>query len=128
LEATMKELITRVSDTPGFADLVAAAVAAGTPAAVAADAARIAAQRFCTGQGGRPGARASAYYWGIVRRRALAGAAPRITRSLVITSLALELSDAGHSPEAIRREVARLHGDVAAKTAAASVCHGGQAA
>lgn len=119
----------RVEDGPGFADLVTAAVAAGTPTAVAIDAARIAAERFRHERGGRTGTRASAYYWGIVRRRALAGAAPRITRSLVIASLARELGEAGHSPEAIHREVARLHGAAAADTVMpASLSHGGQAA
>jgi len=118
----------RTTATAGYAGLVADARAAGTPAAVAAEAARITANRFGAERGARPGARASAYYWGVVRRRALAGAAPRITRSLVIASLALELSDAGHSPEAIRREIVRLHGSDAAAEALCPVPRGGQAA
>lgn len=120
---------TRVKDTQGFAELVTAAISAGAPAKVAKDAARIAAQRFGLERGARPGARASAYYWGIVRRRALAGAAPRITTALVVASLARELSDAGHSPEAVHREVARLHGLAAADAVmSVTLSHGGQAA
>ncbi|HEY5548523.1 MAG TPA: hypothetical protein VIL17_02880 [Coriobacteriia bacterium] len=55
-------------------------------------------------------ARAEAYFWGVIRHRALQGAAPAVTRLLVIASLERELREAGHTPEAIRCEVARVHG------------------
>jgi hypothetical protein len=54
-----------------------------------------------------------AYFWGVVRRRALQGAAPAVTRRLVIDSLERELREAGHTPDAIRSELTRLYGETA---------------
>lgn len=92
--------------------MVARAAGAGTPESLAVEAMRITRSRF-PGSGGVDdpvSARAEAYFWGIIRRRALQGQAPEISRLLVISSLECELRDAGHSPEAIQREVARLYG------------------
>jgi hypothetical protein len=96
-------------------DLVAAAVRAGTPEPVADEARRATARRIC-GAGSHTAAtsRAEAYFWGVVRRRALRGSAPRLTRSLVAASMAADLADAGHAPEVVRREVARVYGQEAA--------------
>jgi hypothetical protein len=91
-------------------DMVLAALNAGTPAVVAEEARRVTARRF-------PGAvrgassRSEAYFWGIVRRRALNGDAPRLARSLVVASLIADLAEAGHAPDAVQREVARVYGE-----------------
>lgn len=92
--------------------LMARAVAAGAPASVAIEAMRVTSTRFA-GRGagdGRMSARAEAYFWGVIRRSALRGAAPAVSRLLVIASLERELRDAGHTPEAVRRELTRLYG------------------
>lgn len=97
---------------PAPATLVARAVAAGTPRSVAAEAMRTTRSRL-PGRGAADApvtARAEAYFWGVIRRRALQGAAPAVSRRLVIASLELELREAGHTPEAIRRELIRLYG------------------
>lgn len=97
---------------PRISPLVLRAIAAGTPEPVAAEALRVTRTRF-PGRGASDGAlsaRSEAYFWGVIRRRALEGAAPAIGRRLVIASLERELEEAGHPPEAIRREVARLYG------------------
>jgi hypothetical protein len=93
--------------------LVASAVCAGAPIAVAEEACRATTRRF----GGSTGAanRVEAYYWGVVRRRALRGAAPRLARSLLAASLAAELTEAGHSPSSVRREVACAYGEQCAE-------------
>jgi hypothetical protein len=57
-----------------------------------------------------------AYFWGVVRRRALQGAAPAVSRRLVIASLEFELREAGHTPEAISRELTRLYGPPAGES------------
>jgi hypothetical protein len=95
-----------------LAILVARAVAAGAPESVASDAMRATRIRFPRGASGdgRSAARVEAYFWGVIRRRALQGGAPAMTRLLVIASLERELREAGHTPEAIRRELERVHG------------------
>lgn len=99
-------------DRPAQASLIARAIAAGAPESVAAEALRVTRNRFPGRAAGSPasGRRAEAYFWGVVRRRALQGAAPVMSRRIVIASLERELRDAGHAPEAIRREIARLYG------------------
>ena len=101
-----------VSGRPLPASLVSRAIAAGAPEPVAAEAMRTTRARFPRrGEGEGPmSARAEAYFWGVIRRRALQGAAPAVTRLLVIASLERELREAGHTPDAIRSEVARVHG------------------
>jgi len=91
------------------------ALAAGTPRAVAAEAVRATSSRFPRrGEGGRVSRdRVEAYFWGVVRRRALQGAAPAVSRRLVIESLERELQEAGHTPEAIHSEMTRLYGESA---------------
>jgi len=92
--------------------LVASAVSAGTPGGVAEEARRITAARFrVVSSDAAVSDRARSYYWGIVRRRALRGHAPALTESLLALSLASELAAAGHEPEAVKREVARLYGE-----------------
>jgi hypothetical protein len=93
-----------------FDDLVASAVCAGAPAPVAEVARRATAARFSGTAPARSTARVHAYFWGVVRRRALAGEAPCLAQSLLIASLAAELTEAGHAPDVIRREVARVYG------------------
>ncbi|HEY5517504.1 MAG TPA: hypothetical protein VIL15_04475 [Coriobacteriia bacterium] len=103
------------SDHPALERLAGHALAAGTPKAVVGEAVRATAARFPRrAEGGRvPRARIEAYFWGVVRRRALQGAAPAVSRRLVIDSLERELREAGHTPEAIRSELTRLYGESA---------------
>lgn len=103
---------TAMSERPLPASLVTRAVAAGAPQPVAVEAMRITRARFPRRGAveGRMSARAEAYFWGVIRHRALQGAAPAVTRLLVIASLERELREAGHTPDAIRCEIARLHG------------------
>ena len=101
------------SSRPGaeFDRLVATAARAGAPASVAEEARRVTAARFAAAtRDGSSTGRAEAYFWGVVRRRALRGDAPAIARSLLVTSLAADLADAGHTPDAVAREVARVYG------------------
>lgn len=82
--------------------LVRSALRAGTPAAVAERARKATAARFAGGlRYTAECTRAEAYFWGVVRRRALAGEAPAIARMIVAASLAAELREAGHAPEEI---------------------------
>ena len=102
------------SERPLLRALSERALAAGTPRAVAAEAVHATSARFprrtrATVSRGR----IEAYFWGVVRRRALQGAAPAVSRRLVIESLQHELREAGHTPEAIRRELTRLYGESA---------------
>lgn len=85
--------------------LVASALAAGTPDVVAQDARSVTARRFAAAveRTRVDAARMEAYFWGVVRRRALSGQAPSIARLIVAASLASELREAGHAPEAIAR-------------------------
>ena len=108
-----------------LAGLVATAVRAGAPLPVAEEARRATAVRFARG-GRRSATRTEAYFWGVVRRQALRGGAPAITRALLMTSLAAELTDAGHAPEAVLLEVARVYGTPSGGDAAVS--GGGRAA
>lgn len=102
-------------------DLVAAAVSAGATIPLAEDARRITAARFRLRGSAPVSDRAGAYFWGVVRRRALRGAAPVLARSLVAASLAEDLAAAGHPDDAIRREVVRLCGEHWAALAGAPV-------
>jgi hypothetical protein len=109
--------------------LVEAAVCAGTPKPVAEEARCVTERRFARVRDGRTAsARATAYFWGVVRNRALRGAAPRLTRSLVAASLVAELVEAGHGPEAVRREVERVYGAPAAGAFLPALAGGGRAA
>jgi len=103
------------SDRPVLDRLAGQALAAGAPHAVVAQAVNATAARFPRrSEGGRiPGARLEAYFWGVIRRRALQGAAPAVSRRLVLDSLERELREAGHTPEAIQSEMARLYGESA---------------
>jgi hypothetical protein len=109
-----------------FDDLVASAVRAGAPIPVAEDARRATMRRFDGSVGVT--SRVEAYYWGVVRRRALRGAAPRLTRSLLAASLAAELTEAGHSPSSVRCEVVRAYGEQCVEAIYAVVDGGGRAA
>ena len=102
-------------ERPLLCDLAERALAAGTPRAVADEAVHATSARFPRrSKGDRVSrGRIEAYFWGVVRRRALQGAAPALSRRLVIESLEHELREAGHTPEAIRRELTRLYGDSA---------------
>jgi hypothetical protein len=93
------------SREPFLDALVRSALALGTPAQVAEEARRVTAQRFrcAESQAKAELRRAEAYFWGVVRRRALRGRAPAIARLIVAASLASELAEAGHAPEAIGR-------------------------
>jgi hypothetical protein len=85
---------------------VARAVAAGTPPEVAGEACAVTTEKF----GSRWSRRAEAYFWGVVRRRALRGQAPSLARRLVVGSFADELRSAGHSDESVCAEIVRLFG------------------
>jgi hypothetical protein len=102
-------------DRPVLGRLAERALAAGAPQAVVNEAVTVTAARFPRrSEAGRvPRSRVEAYFWGVVRRRALQGAAPTLSRRLVIASLERELREAGHTPEAIRRELTRLYGESA---------------
>ncbi len=99
------------TEQPILGTVAERALAAGTPRSVAVEALRATEARFGPRRGGRRASRArmEAYFWGVVRRRALQGAAPAVSRRLVIASLESELREAGHTPEAISRELARLY-------------------
>jgi hypothetical protein len=85
--------------------LVARATSAGAPPRVAEEARQVTAARFLAESAPRQVAlpRVESYFWGVVRRRALAGGAPAIARLIVAASLAAELGEAGHSPESVAR-------------------------
>jgi hypothetical protein len=85
--------------------LVRSALAAGAPAAVADEARSITALRFASLRERQrvERSRVEAYFWGVVRKRALTGQAPAIARLIVAASLASELREAGHPAEAIAR-------------------------
>lgn len=109
-----------LTDQPVLGTLAERALAAGTPQAVAVEAVRATEALFGPRRGGRRASRArmEAYFWGVVRRRALQGAAPALSRRLVIASLESELREAGHTPEAISCELTRLYGPSACATPA----------
>lgn len=91
--------------------LLSRALRSGVPAATAGEARAITAARFGIRGDAPVSRRAEAYFWGIVRRRALKGGAPAFADSLLALSLATELTAAGHCPEQVRREVARVYGE-----------------
>lgn len=105
-------------DQPVLGTLAERALAAGTPQAVALEAVRATEARFGARRDGRRASRVrmEAYFWGVVRKRALQGAAPAVSRRLVMASLETELREAGHSPEAISHELTRLYGPSAFAT------------
>ncbi len=111
----MQNDTTQPSERPFLGVLAERALAAGTPQAVAAEAVRATSSRFPRRSDSERATRTriESYFWGVVRRRALQGAAPAVSRRLVIASLERELLEAGHSPEATRRELRRLYGDSA---------------
>lgn len=83
--------------------LVTHATSAGTPAGVAEEARKATAARFLADRGAASVAvpRLESYFWGVIRRRALAGGAPAIARLIVAASLAAELREAGHPAEVV---------------------------
>jgi hypothetical protein len=85
--------------------LVTRATCAGAPQRVADEARQVTAARFLPEDIARQVAlpRMESYFWGVVRRRALAGGAPAIARLIVAASLAAELGEAGHSSESVAR-------------------------
>ncbi len=89
---------------------VARAVAAEVPEAVVREARDIALAKF-----GRGSERAGAYFWGVLRRRALRGQAPALARWLVISSFAAELLDAGHTEASVYSELVRVFGPSAGR-------------
>jgi hypothetical protein len=84
--------------------IVRRAVEAGSPEQVAAAAAGVTAAKF----GDAWDARAEAYFWGCVRRRALRGEAPRLSQRLVLAGLAQDLAAAGRGPDDVFTEMSRL--------------------
>ena len=84
--------------------IVRRAVEAGSPEQVAAAAAGVTAAKF----GDSWDARAEAYFWGCVRRRALRGEAPRLSQRLVLAGLAQDLAAAGRGPDGVFSEMSRL--------------------
>jgi hypothetical protein len=94
-----------------LAGLVERALFDGVPARVAEEARRAAAAKF--GAAGSRGVshRAEAYFWGVVRHRALRGAAPSVRDRLLVTSLVEELREAGHGPVEVHAELERVYGD-----------------
>lgn len=102
--------------------LVLSARQAGAPSALAEDARRVTAARFrIAGSAAGVSERARAYFWGIIRRRALRGTAPAFTDSMLALSLATELVAAGHAPDVVREEVARVYGEARAAAVAHSI-------
>ena len=85
--------------------LVAHATSAGAPERVADEARRATAARFTVeGRSQRlVEPRMESYFWGVVRRSALAGKAPAIARLMVASSLAAELREAGHPADGVAR-------------------------
>jgi hypothetical protein len=97
----MNKKMSRRSDVV-MEGLVTSALRAGTPMPVVERARTATAARFPGGpRGAAERSRAESYFWGVVRRRALAGEAPAIARLIVAASLADELREGGHAPEAV---------------------------
>jgi hypothetical protein len=89
--------------------LVAVAVGAGAPSEVAEEARAVTLRRF--GHEATSRERAEAYFWGVVRRRALGGSAPRLVASLLAASMADDLIEAGHRPDVVSQRVALAYGE-----------------
>lgn len=81
----------------------------GAPAPVAEEARRAAAARF-RGPVRPSRSRVEAYYWGVIRRRALRGGAPAMRQRLLLTSFVEELTSAGHTPSRVYEELRRVYG------------------
>jgi hypothetical protein len=81
----------------------------GVPAPVADEARRVAAGRFrAARRPSRP--RVEAYFWGVIRRRALRGGASAMRQWLLMTSFVEELTAAGHAPSRVYEELRRVYG------------------
>lgn len=94
-----------------LAGLVDRALSDGVPTRVVQEARRAAEAKFgAVGSG--VSRRAEAYFWGVVRRRALRGAAPSVRDRLLVASLVEELREAGHGPVEVHAELERVYGDV----------------
>jgi hypothetical protein len=91
-------------------DLASRAVRMGVPPLVVKEAVTAARAKFSAGSARRAKVREEAYFWGVVRRCALRGAAPRVGETLVLASLAQELRNAGYGPEEVYSEVCRVYG------------------
>lgn len=89
--------------------LSATAARANVPPRVVEEAARATEARFRDASR-RPAWRVEAYFWGVVRKRGLAGGAPRIGEALVLVSLADELRSSGRSPIEVHAELCRVYG------------------
>ena len=102
------------SDHPGaigelMRTLAADATASGVPGPVADEARQAVARRFRDAQ--RLSApRAEAYFWGVIRRRALSGGVPVMRQQLLLTSFVEELTAAGHAPSRVYEELRRVYG------------------
>ena len=95
----------------GLLGLVAArAGGAGVPDRVVEEALRATEAKFRRGAGRRAQWRVETYFWGVVRRRALDGGAPRLGDTMVLASLAEELRGAGHGSSEIHAELSRVYG------------------
>lgn len=112
------------STTGSLATLCTRAARAGVPDGTAREARMVTASRFAIDGDSPVSRRAESYFWGVVRRRTLRGAAPRFADSLLALSLATELASAGHGPEKIRREVARIYGEPLASAVVPAIAEG----
>lgn len=94
-----------------FTGLVGRALSDGVPARVVEEARRAAAAKFGAASSRGVSHRAEAYFWGVVRHRALRGAAPSVRDRLLVASLVEELREAGHGPAEVQAELERVYGD-----------------
>lgn len=91
-------------------DLALRAAESGVPEGVVVEAREAVRAKFSAGVGARESQRLEAYFWGVVRRRALRGAAPRLGDTLVLASLAEELRGAGFGTSEVYAELRRVYG------------------
>lgn len=98
----------------------------GVPGGVARAACSITARKFATGYGwdGETERRAQAYFWGVVRRRALgAGSDVAVLRErYVAATVAADMLEGGHAAERVREEMISRFG-VGAHTARTAACY-----
>ena len=90
----------------GSRSVVERAVAVGTPRHLVESALDV--TRRNLGPSWTP--RSEAYFWGVLKRRALRGEAPSVTSRLVVDSFVRELRDAGHTAEHAYAEAVRVFG------------------
>ena len=103
-ESSRSDAVGRLLDT-----LAEDATGRGVPAPVADEARRVAAGRFRAAcRPSRP--RVEAYFWGVIRRRALRGGASSMRQWLLMTSFVEELTAAGHAPSRVYEELRRVYG------------------